>query len=502
MAEEANDGLDMLDDIDLSEGSSSINLVGDGLEDDDVVDLGDINDLMKEDDDEDMGDLGEIDTLLQMTKDPGSPRKGDPESSDNFSELEEPQPKAKKETKELKVDASKENQRDGYISNSPTTLAYKAEGKAWVEVQEESSDSSVVKIDKPNEADVQSLDSSSPTKSIENPKSAESSPEIPEPSKEGETLSLNLEKENVSKDLQPTLDTEKDKVESLNEDITKLDDGLLLQVQTLSSAKLTLEQELRRIKSENEILQTRLTNASRALQNRETSTADLVKQISKLTREKKAYEDQVRFWRNKANQAEKEVTDNMQEKQDKLKQELEMSNKKLNLMKTGHKRKTTEMEINMRRLEEKQNAMQEEHELPTEVTELHALTLNLKIEMRMKDAEMKVLQDRLREYKSQIQFKDVAEDLQQQIREMENEVALVHESKKQIIRTLTSEIDELRSTVLAYVNRPSTEDLRAGIIKGYHFSRTTANKVYTKLFAPPPSPGHREDRDSLSKSWG
>ena len=95
------------------------------------------------------------------------------------------------------------------------------------------------------------------------------------------------------------------------------------------------------------------------MQNRETSTADLVKQISKLTREKKAYEDQVRFWRNKANQAEKEVTDSMQEKQNQLQQELEMSNKKLNLMKTGHKRKTTEMEINMRRLEEKQNAMQE-----------------------------------------------------------------------------------------------------------------------------------------------
>jgi len=518
MAEEANDGLDMLDDIDLSEGSSSINLVGDGGKDDDVVDLGDINDLMKEDDDEDMGDLGEIDSLLDMTKDTTA-KKGDPESSDNFSELEEPKPKEKKAAEELKIDTSKQKDEErphtrGYISNSPTSLTYKAEGKSWVEVQEESSDSSVVKIEKPNEADVQSLDSSSPTKSIENPKSAESSPELPEPSKEGKPISLNLEKEQeketASKEEPPIVNTEKDKVEekscedthSLSEDITKIDDTLILQVQTLSSEKLSLEQELRRIKTENEILQTRLTNASRALKTRDTSTTDLVKQISKLTREKKAYEDQVRFWRNKANQAEKEVTDSMQEKQDQLQQELEMSNKKLKLIKSGHKRKTTEMEIQMRRMEEKQTAMKEEHELPTEVTELHALTLNLKIELRMKDAEMKVLNERLREYKSQIQFKDVAEDLQQQMREMENEVALVHESKKQIIRTLTSEIDELQSTVLAYINRPSTEDLRAGIIKGYHFSRTTANKVYTKLFAPPPSPTHREDRDSLSKSWG
>jgi len=499
MTENIDDPLDILNqDIDFNSESSSIDLVGSGTKDEDVVDLGDIDDLMKEDDDDDIADLNDIDNLLNAAKDlTQDAGKGPSEStSDNFSELEEPNTK---ETKaDLKIDSGK--------STSKT-----------VEVTEgdSSEGSSIVKLEKPNENDVQSIDelSSSPAKSNDTPKSAEVSPTKPlEPAKDAldEPIQIKSPKEDDTDKSKPTIppvsDTKEKKKESLSEDISKIIAPTtdIIQLQNLhSSEKMKLEEEIRRIKAENEVLQTRLTSAERALKTREKSTSDLVKQISKLTREKKAFEDQVRFWKKKANQVEKEVQDSVLEKQNKLEEALNMSNKKLALAKGTHKRKTTEMEIQMRRMEEKQGFLKEESELPSELLELQELVRNQKMELRMKGAEMKVFQEKLLEARSQIKYKEVAEQLQQDMMDIKNEVALVHESKKQIIRTLTQEIEELRSTILAYVNRPSTEDLRVGIIKGYHFSRTTANKVYTKIFAPPPNQNQTQREDTRNtKSWG
>lgn len=521
MTENIDDPLNILNqEIDFNSESSSIDLVGSGTKEEDVVDLGNIDDLMKEDDDgDDIADLNEIDNLLSAAKDLAGKGPSD-STSDNFSEMEEPKPKdpKPKETKtELKIDSSKSTDKNNdsaeqtkFISNSPTSLSYKAEGKTWVEVTEgdSSEGSSIVKLEKPNENDVQSIDelSSSPAKSNDTPKSAEVSPTKPlEPAKDAsdEPIQIKSPKEDDTDKSKPTIPTvsdtkEKKKEMSISEHISKFIAPTtdIIQLQNLhSSEKMKLEEEIRRIKAENEVLQTRLTSAERALKTREKSTSDLMKQIQKLTREKKAFEEQVRFWKKKANQVEKEVQDSVLQKQNKLEEALNMSNKKLALAKGTHKRKTTEMEIQMRRMEEKQGFLKEESELPSELLELQELVRNQKMELRMKGAEMKVFQEKLVEARSQIKYKEVAEQLQQDMMDMKNEVALVHESKKQIIRTLTQEIQELRSMILAYANRPSTEDLRVGIIKGYHFSRTTANKVYTKLFAPPPNQNQTQSTD-------
>jgi len=545
--------LDILDADDLSEVSdASLDLVGDAnkeaeSEKNEMPDLADIGDLLeaanKLEDNQDTTDVATSVTLLDSVKD---------------------------ELTSLKLTST-------YISNSPIQLSYKAEGrKSWVEVNadddsnDDSSDSSLQKIDKPSPADVETIDDeieeigkaeSPQPKSKENPtedpptsKSAESAsapsnpvPETEPKADEVESLSSNSSPESPQKPAEVSETSNETSADPSSPEASApstaasssgpvVPAGINLKASPAkpiasapvpksslplgslsptpqsqeivklknahSAEKLELEQNLRRIKNENQILQQRLTSAEASLKTRDRSQSDLVKQISKLKTEKKAYEDQVRYWKNRAKEVENQINDSVAAEQAKMKEQLEMSNKKLQLMKTGHKRKTTAMEIELRRAQEKQSAMSEKHELPGDVIELQELSMNLKLEMRMKDAEMQVLNRKLVEYKSQIQYKDVAEKLQQDIADLQKEIALVHDSKKQIIRTLTEEIQMLRSIMEAYIQRPSVEDIRVGILKGYQFARATAIDVHGKLFTPADGTQTVTPRRDGTQSWG
>merc|ERR1719461_1968564 len=118
-------------------------------------------------------------------------------------------------------------------------------------------------------------------------------------------------------------------------------------------------------------------------------------------------------------------------------------------------------------MEEKQSAMQESHDLPEEITELHNMTMNLKLEVRLKDAEIKVLQERLLDYKNQVQFRDKAEELEAALEEAK-------ESKIALIGNCVGEINRLRNIINSLAKRSASEDIHSGLVKGYNKARITA----------------------------
>lgn len=145
----------------------------------------------------------------------------------------------------------------------------------------------------------------------------------------------------------------------------------------------------------------------------------------------------------------------------------------MKLLKGQHKRKTTEMEIQMRRQEERNLHLSDVTELPTETSELQQLVNNLRLEKRMAESDKKIYQGRLSEYKNQLNYQEEAENLQTLLEEAQS-------AKIQVIKSCSAEIDELRRIIRGLVTRGPSDDLKQGFNKSYAIAQIWANQFHKK----------------------
>merc|ERR1712062_689480 len=107
------------------------------------------------------------------------------------------------------------------------------------------------------------------------------------------------------------------------------------------------------------------------------------------------------------------------------------------------------------------------------------------MDVRLKDAEMGVLRERLIEYKRvamlpffpgfQANYKDQAQEMEQQVEEMK----LV---KVDLIIRCNTEIEHLRDIIKCLVTRSAGEEIKSGLLKAYTSTAILLDKVQRKVF--------------------